>query len=68
VLFKLIGHAGIVLSGEERIRIETCGDLATLERWLDNVLTAKTADELFRDVERQMPDGVATQCENVPPI
>lgn len=33
-LFRVIAHRDIVLDAAQRTRIETCGDLETLERWL----------------------------------
>lgn len=46
-LLKLVARAGIALNDEQRARVESCRDLATLERWVDNALTAKTATELL---------------------
>ena len=43
VLLRLMTRAGIALSTDERLRVDTCADLATLDRWVDNVLGAKTA-------------------------
>jgi hypothetical protein len=47
MIVKLALRAGIALTEEERARIEKCDDLATLDRWIDNALTSKTAVELF---------------------
>lgn len=46
-LFRLMARAGIVLTDEERLRIQGNTDIATLDRWLDNVLGAKTAAEVL---------------------
>jgi hypothetical protein len=42
-LLRLLSRAGIVLSDEDLARIENCTDATTLDRWVDNVLGAKTA-------------------------
>ena len=47
VLLRLAARYGLVLTDEQRVRIEACEDLATLDRWFDNAFTAKTPDELF---------------------
>lgn len=47
-LLRLMQRAGIPLTEAERARVETCTDAATLERWLDNVLGAKTAADVLR--------------------
>ena len=46
-LLRLLGRAGIALTNDERARIEACADAATLDRWTDNVLGAKTAAEVL---------------------
>ena len=46
-LFRQMARAGIVLTDEERLRIQGNTDIATLDRWLDNVLGAKTAAEVL---------------------
>jgi hypothetical protein len=46
-LLRLIGRTGIALSGGERARVQTCDDPATLEQWIENVLTAKTAADIL---------------------
>jgi hypothetical protein len=40
-------EAGLVLSDEHRRRIETCTDFATIMRWGQNVVHARTADDVF---------------------
>ncbi|WP_437314118.1 hypothetical protein [Sorangium sp. So ce385] len=46
-LLRLLARAGIVLTENESARIQACADIATLDRWLDNVLGAKTAAEVL---------------------
>jgi predicted transposase/invertase (TIGR01784 family) len=46
-LFRLLARVGFSLSDENRIRIAACNDAATLDRWCENVLGAKTIAEVF---------------------
>ncbi|WP_437742692.1 hypothetical protein WMF39_45420 [Sorangium sp. So ce1504] len=46
-LLRLLARAGIVLSESERERVQACTDMATLDRWIDNVLGATTAIEVL---------------------
>lgn len=46
-LLRLLGRAGIALTDGEQARIEACKDAATLDRWIDNVLGAKTAADVL---------------------
>lgn len=46
-LLRLLGRAGIPLSAEERARIDACSEVATLDRWIENVLGAKTAADVL---------------------
>jgi hypothetical protein len=46
-LLRLVARAGITLSDDERARVDACTDLATLERWIDNVLGAETAADVL---------------------
>jgi predicted transposase/invertase (TIGR01784 family) len=46
-LIRLLARAGLVLTQEERGRIATCTDIATLDRWFDNALAAKTVADVF---------------------
>ncbi|WP_437617815.1 hypothetical protein [Sorangium sp. So ce1151] len=46
-LLRLLARTGIVLTENESARIQTCTDVATLDRWIDNVLGAKTATEVL---------------------
>lgn len=47
VLLRLVARAGVALTEPERTQLATCTDVASLDRWLDNVLGAKTAADLF---------------------
>jgi hypothetical protein len=46
-LLRLVARAGIALTDADRARIQTCDDVATLERWVENVLQAKTAADVL---------------------
>ena len=46
-LLRLLARAGIALTENESARIQACSDIATLDRWVDNVLGAKTATEVL---------------------
>ncbi|WP_433930021.1 hypothetical protein AB3662_39625 [Sorangium cellulosum] len=46
-LLRLLARAGIGLTEDESARIQACTDVATLDRWIDNVLGAKTATEVL---------------------
>jgi hypothetical protein len=46
-LLRLLARAGIALSESERARVQACTDMATLDRWIDNVLGATTAIEVL---------------------
>jgi hypothetical protein len=46
-LLRLTARAGIALSDGDRARIHTCEDMATLDRWIENVLGAKTAADIL---------------------
>lgn len=48
-LFRLLARAGIPLSAEERARIEACADPAALDRWIENVLGAKTGSDVLTE-------------------
>jgi hypothetical protein len=47
-VLRLVARRRLVLTDEQHARIGTCVDRATLDRWFDNAIDAKTADELFR--------------------
>ena len=46
-LERQLVRAGIALTDEDRARIQTCTDTATLDRWLDNVIGAKTVTDVL---------------------
>jgi predicted transposase/invertase (TIGR01784 family) len=46
-LLRLLARAGIALTGDDLARIEACAAPATLDRWIENVLGAKTAAEVL---------------------
>lgn len=46
-VLRLVARAGITLREDERARVDACSDLATLERWVDNILGAKTAADVL---------------------
>lgn len=47
-LFRFAQRRNLVLTNEQTARVRACEDRALLKRWLDNVLDATTADEVFR--------------------
>jgi hypothetical protein len=47
-LLRLVTRAEIPLSDNDRTRILACDDATTLDRWLGNVLGAKTAADVLR--------------------
>ncbi|WP_437589678.1 hypothetical protein [Sorangium sp. So ce1000] len=46
-LLRLVARAGIALTADHRERIQACTDPATLDRWLDNALEAKSASDVL---------------------
>jgi hypothetical protein len=46
-LLRLLARARIAFTDEDRAHIEACTDGATLDRWVDNVLGAKTITEVL---------------------
>jgi hypothetical protein len=46
-LLRLLARAGIALTDDDRSRIAACTDTATLDRWVDNVLGAKTTTDVL---------------------
>jgi predicted transposase YdaD len=46
-LLRLLARAGITLTEDEAARIQGCDDPALLDRWVDNVLGAKTASDVL---------------------
>jgi flagellar biosynthesis/type III secretory pathway protein FliH len=47
VLLRLLTRARIPLTEDDRARIQACSDVATLDRWVDNVIGAKTATDVL---------------------
>jgi hypothetical protein len=47
VVLRLAARAGVSLGEDEVARVESCADLATLGRWVDNVVGAKTAADVL---------------------
>ena len=46
-LLRLLARAGIALTEDDRARVQACTDAGTLDRWVDNVLGAKTATDVL---------------------
>lgn len=46
-LERLLQRAGIDLTADDQARIAACADPAALDRWLDNVIGAKSAADVF---------------------
>ena len=46
-LLRLLARARITLTDDDRSRIQACTDAATLDRWVENVLGAKTAADVL---------------------
>lgn len=46
-IIQLATRRGLVLTDEQQQRLHACENQETLDRWFDNVLDAKTADEIF---------------------
>ncbi|WP_211365344.1 hypothetical protein [Polyangium fumosum] len=46
-LLRLLARAGLSLAEDDRARIEACMDTETLDRWVENVLGAKTTRDVF---------------------
>lgn len=47
VLLKLLGLRGFTLPPELRARVESCQELATLDLWVERVLSATSLDDVF---------------------
>ncbi|WP_437924246.1 hypothetical protein WMF37_35185 [Sorangium sp. So ce291] len=45
---RVLSRRGVALDAGEDARLAACADLGTLERWLDQALTAATAAEALR--------------------
>jgi hypothetical protein len=48
-LLRVLDRRGLTVSDDQRERMLTCTDIATLEGWLDKAVTASSADELFAE-------------------
>jgi hypothetical protein len=48
-IVRILERRGVPLSAEQRERILGCSDIATLEAWLDRVITAGSVEEVFVD-------------------
>jgi hypothetical protein len=46
-LLRLFARRGLTPTEEERRRISACTEVATLDRWFDDALVAKTSAEVF---------------------
>lgn len=42
---RVLSRRGLAVTAEQQARLDTCEDLATLERWHDQAITAATATE-----------------------
>ena len=49
VLLRLLARAGLRPSPEEVVRIEACAELARLDRWIDQAVTATTVAEALAE-------------------
>ena len=47
-LRRVLARRKVLLSSDDETRIEACADLATLERWLDQAVTAASASEALQ--------------------
>ena len=47
-LMRVLARRGLKLTPAQQAQVEACTDLETLERWLDQSVTAATADEALR--------------------
>ena len=47
ILLRLLARAGIALTEEDRSSIQGCTDVAKLDRWVENVLGAKTMSDVI---------------------
>jgi len=46
-IVRLVARAGIALTEDDRARIRACDDAEVLDRWVENVLGAKSAADVF---------------------
>jgi hypothetical protein len=49
VVLRLLDVRGVALTQEQRDQVTACTDAVQLDRWLDRVITASTAAEVFAD-------------------
>lgn len=47
ILLRLMKKAGLELTDAQRRKVETCDEVRQLGRWIDRVLTAETANDVF---------------------
>ncbi len=47
-VLRVLARRGLALTPEQQAQVEACGDLATLERWLDQAITAPSPGEALR--------------------
>ena len=47
-LLTILVKRGLAVNAEQEQQIRSCTDLATLDRWVDRVLSAASVDELLR--------------------
>ncbi len=47
-LLRLLNRAGIQIDAEDVTRVQACTSVPTLEGWLENVIGAKTAADVFK--------------------
>ncbi|HEX4419893.1 MAG TPA: hypothetical protein VH165_18390, partial [Kofleriaceae bacterium] len=46
-LLRLLARAGLALTQEQQEQVATCTDIATLDRWFDSALAARTVADVF---------------------
>ncbi len=46
-LLRLVVRAGVTLTEDDRARVQACEAAAILDRWIENVLGAKTATDVL---------------------
>ncbi|SEM14968.1 hypothetical protein [Nonomuraea pusilla] len=46
-VLKLLSMRGIPVSDDARERVLSCGDVATLDAWLQRAIVVESAEELF---------------------
>jgi hypothetical protein len=50
-IVKVLGRRSVSMTDEDRERILGCGDVATLDVWLDRALMISVIDDLFAPIE-----------------